>query len=96
MDNYLRPLETADYGHMKPLMDKLVTQNRKLHAFPEAEFEAFVHRIWQTAIYNVKQYSPALLQSLFFTRTRIVNDALGLSSNLRTLIKGMLFWRMRM
>lgn len=96
VDNYLRPLETADYGQMKPLMDKLVTQNRKLHAFPEADFEAFIHRTWQTAVYNVKQYSPALLRALFGIRARIANDTLGLNYNLRILVKGLLRWKMRM
>ena len=96
MDNYLRPLEAADYGQMKRVMDKLVEQNRRLKAFPVGDFEGFIHKTWKTAIYNIKQYSPALLRSLFFTRTRIANDALGLSSNLRTLVKGLLFWKMRM
>ena len=95
VDNYLRPLETADYGPMKPLMDKLVTQNRQLQAFPDAEFEAFVHRTWQTAIYNVKQYSLGLLQPVFGTSTRVANDALGLNVALRTAVKSLLRWKMR-
>lgn len=95
VDNYLRPLETADYGQMKPLMDKLVTQNRKLHAFPEAAFEAFIHQTWQTAIYNVKQYSLDLLVPVLGVSTRVANDALGLNVALRTAVKSLLRWKMR-
>jgi glycosyltransferase involved in cell wall biosynthesis len=95
MDNYLRPLNAADYGQMKPLMDKLVEQNRRLKAFPTYRFEEFIHQIWQTAVYNVKEYSPALLRSLFGTRARVANDYLGLNSNLRTVIKSLLYWKIR-
>ena len=96
VDNYLRPVEAGDYGRMKPVMDKLVAQNRRLRAFPVAEFEEFIHRTWQTAVYNIKEYSPALLRPVLGTRTRVANDALGLNTSLRTLLKSLLRWKMRM
>jgi len=95
VDNYLRPLEKADYGLMKPLMDKLVTQNRSLQAFPEDQFEAFIHRTWLTTLYNVKQYSPGLLQPLFGISTHVANDSMGLNMALRTITKSLLSWKMR-
>jgi hypothetical protein len=95
VDNYLRPLDVNDYGRMKPLMDKLVLQNRELNAFPTDMFEAFVHQVWQTTIYNIKKYSLNLLRQVFGKHTRVANDSLGLNVALRTATKGVLHWKMR-
>jgi hypothetical protein len=95
VDNVTRTLAVTDYGKMKAVMDKLVLQNRKLKAFPEAEFEAFVHQSWLITIYNVKKYSLSLLRQIFGTHTRAANDSLGIQVALRTSIKGLLGWNIR-
>ncbi len=71
INSCLRLLNAEEYGNMKPVMDKLMQQNCHLKTFPDADFEAFIHRTWETAIYNIKEFSLALLWSVFGSRSCI-------------------------